>query len=455
MDLQGKRTLVVGLGESGLAMARWLARQGAVVRVADSREIPPRTAALRAAVPAATLFSGPFTPAAFAGAELIAISPGVPRQEPLVQKAAALGVPVVSEIELFAWGLRQWSPQARVIAITGSNGKTTTTALTGVLCRAAGRSTAVAGNISPAALDALMSAIDSNELPAVWVLELSSFQLEATQTLAAAAATLLNVSEDHLDRYDGLEEYAASKARIFQGNGIMVLNRDDARSLAAARDGRQVVTFGLDQPARRCDYGLVDACIVRGSDPLVKLADMKLVGRHNAANAMAALALCEAIGIEPHSVLPALTAFSSLAHRVEWVAEINGVSYFDDSKGTNVGATLAAIQGLGRPLAIILGGDGKGQDFSPLRTAIDQHARAAALIGRDAPFIATALEGCRIPLQYCTDMVAAVRWCATQTQAGDAVLLSPACASMDMYRDYAHRAEAFVAAVRAIEREAA
>ncbi|MEF8768162.1 MAG: UDP-N-acetylmuramoyl-L-alanine--D-glutamate ligase [Candidatus Accumulibacter phosphatis] len=455
MDLQGKRTLVVGLGESGLAMARWLARQGAVVRVADSREIPPRTAALRAAVPAATLFAGPFTPATFAGAELIAISPGVPRQEPLVQKAAALGVPVVSEIELFAWGLRQWSPQARVIAITGSNGKTTTTALTGVLCRAAGRSTAVAGNISPAALDALMSAIDSNELPAVWVLELSSFQLEATQTLAAAAATLLNVSEDHLDRYDGLEEYAASKARIFQGNGIMVLNRDDARSLAAARDGRQVVTFGLDQPARRCDYGLVDACIVRGSDPLVKLADMKLVGRHNAANAMAALALCEAIGIEPHSVLPALTAFSGLAHRVEWVAEINGVSYFDDSKGTNVGATLAAIQGLGRPLAIILGGDGKGQDFSPLRTAIDQHARAAALIGRDAPFIAAALEGCRIPLQYCTDMVAAVRWCATQTQAGDAVLLSPACASMDMYRDYAHRAEAFVAAVRAIEREAA
>ncbi|HMW54267.1 MAG TPA: UDP-N-acetylmuramoyl-L-alanine--D-glutamate ligase [Accumulibacter sp.] len=455
MDLRGKRTLVVGLGESGLAMARWLARQGAVVRVADSRETSPRTAALRTAVPEATLFAGQFAPAAFAGVELIAISPGVSRQEPLVQKAVALGVPVVSEIELFACGLRQWSPQAQVIAITGSNGKTTTTALTGALCRAAGRSTAVAGNIGPAALDALMHAIDHNEPPVVWVLELSSFQLEATQTLAAAAATLLNISEDHLDRYNGLDDYANSKMRIFQGGGVMVLNRDDARSLAAASDEREVVTFGLNPPTRRSDYGLVDACIVRGGEQLVKLADLKLVGRHNAANAMAALALCAAIGIEPRSVLPALKAFGGLSHRVEWVAEINGVSYFDDSKGTNVGATLAAIQGLGRPLAIILGGDGKGQDFSPLKTAIDQHARAAALIGRDAPAIAAALQDCRVPWQYCTDMAAAVRWCATHTQIGDAVLLSPACASMDMYRDYAHRAEAFIAAVRAIEKEAA
>lgn len=436
-------------------MARWLARQGAVVRVADSRETSPRTAALRTAVPEATLFAGPFAPAAFAGVELIAISPGVPRQEALVQEAVALGVPVVSEIELFACGLRQWSPQARVIAITGSNGKTTTTALTGALCRAAGRSTAVAGNIGPAALDALMHAIDRNELPVVWVLELSSFQLEATQTLAAAAATVLNISEDHLDRYNSLDDYASSKVRIFQGGGVMVLNRDDARSLAAARDEREVVTFGLNPPARRSDYGLVDDCIVRGGEQLVKLADLKLVGRHNAANAMAALALCAAIGIEPRSVLPALKAFSGLSHRVEWVAEINGVSYFDDSKGTNVGATLAAVQGLGRPLAIILGGDGKGQDFAPLKTAIDQHARAAALIGRDAPAIAAALQDCRVPLQYCADMAAAVRWCATQTQIGDAVLLSPACASMDMYRDYVHRAEAFIAAVRAIEKEAA
>ncbi|MBP9803716.1 MAG: UDP-N-acetylmuramoyl-L-alanine--D-glutamate ligase [Candidatus Accumulibacter sp.] len=455
MDLREKPILVLGLGESGLAMTKWLVRQGARVRVADSRRAPPQLDTLGAALPAVELFAGPFSPAAFAGVELIAISPGVPMQEPLIQAALARGVALVSEIELFACAIRQRSPEALLMAITGSNGKTTTTALAGVLCRAAGRTTAVAGNIGPAALDALMKAIDHNDLPAVWVLELSSFQLEATHTLAADAATMLNISEDHLDRYDSLDDYVASKARIFEGQGVMVLNRDDARSLAAARRDRKVITFGLGPAPRPCDYGLADGCIVHGSEKLVKLTELKLVGQHNAANAMAALALCDAIGVDPVAVLPALAAFSGLAHRVEWVAEIKGVSYFDDSKGTNVGATLAAVQGLGRPLAIILGGEGKNQDFSPLKTAIDQHARAAALIGRAAPAIAAALEGCRVPVRYCADMAEAVRWCATQAQRGDAVLLSPACASMDMYRDYAHRAEAFVAAVRAIEREAA
>lgn len=455
MDLRGKLTLVVGLGQTGLAMAKWLARQGARVRVADSRDIAPQVGALRSAVPEATLFAGPFQQEAFASVELIAISPGVPVQEALIQEAAARGVPVVSEIELFACGLRQVAPQALVIAITGSNGKTTTTALTGALCQAAGRNTAVAGNIGPAALDALMTAIDGNDLPAVWVLELSSFQLETTHTLNADAATLLNVSEDHLDRYTGMGDYVASKARVFQGCGVIVLNRDDARSLAASRHDRKVVTFGLNPPPRPCDFGLQDGWIVRGVEQLIEIANLKLVGRHNAANAMAALALCEAAGIEVRAVLPALAAFGGLAHRVEWVADINGVGYFDDSKGTNVGATLAAVRGLGRKVAIILGGDGKGQDFSPLTTAIAEHARAAALIGRDAAAIAAALQGCRVPIRHCTEMREAVRWCAAQAQVGDAVLLSPACASMDMYRDYAHRAEAFVDAVRGIEREAA
>jgi UDP-N-acetylmuramoylalanine--D-glutamate ligase len=455
MDLRGKLTLILGLGETGLAMARWLARQGASVRVVDSRRVPPQVEALRSTVPEAVLFAGPLAPEALAGVDLVAISPGVPLQDPLVQQALAQGMPVVSEIELFAWGLRQCAPQAQVIAITGSNGKTTTTALTGVLCRAAGRRTGVAGNIGPAALDALMGAIDGNDLPAVWVLELSSFQLEATHTLQPDAATLLNISEDHLDRHANMDVYAASKARVFQGRGVQVLNRDDARSLAAARPGRTVVTFGLNRPPRQCDYGLEDGRIMCGNDELIPLAELKLVGRHNAGNAMAALALCQAVGIEPHSVLPALANFRGLAHRVEWVAEINRVAYFDDSKGTNVGATLAAVQGLGRRLAIILGGDGKGQDFAPLRGAIEQHARAVALIGRDAAAIAAVLEGCSVPTRFCADMAEAVRWCAAQTQSGDAVLLSPACASMDMYRDYAHRAEAFVAAVRGIEREAA
>jgi UDP-N-acetylmuramoylalanine--D-glutamate ligase len=455
MELQGKLILVIGLGESGLAMARWLARQGARVRVADSRRSPPQADALRAAVPAAALFAGPFSAEAFAGVELIAISPGVPVQEPLVQVAVKRAVPLVSEIELFAWAVRRLTPQAALIAITGSNGKTTTTALVGALCRAAGRHTAVAGNISPAALDALMSAIDGGDLPAVWVLELSSFQLETTHTLNADAATVLNISEDHLDRYDGLDDYSAAKERIFQGCRVMVVNRDDPRSLAAARSDRRCVSFGLGAPAKASDYGIVDGCLLRGDEPLIALQALQLVGTHNAANALAALALCEAIGIEPQGVLPALAAFTGLAHRVERIAEIDGVRYFDDSKGTNVGATLAAIEGLGCKVAIILGGDGKGQDFSPLRPALEQHARAIALIGRDAPAIAALLAGCQVPLRRCLDMPEAVRWCARQAQSGDAVLLSPACASMDMYRNYAHRAEAFVEAVRGLEREAA
>jgi len=372
-----------------------------------------------------------------------------------VQAAQARGVPVVSEIELFAWGVRRLSPSARIVAITGSNGKTTTTALTGALCAAAGLRTGVAGNISPAALAALMAAEDADALPEAWVLELSSFQLETTHTLNADAATVLNVSEDHLDRYAGMDDYAAAKARIFKGAGVMVLNRDDARSLAAGRCGRKLATFGLDAAPRAADYGLVDGWIVRGTEKLIALADLKLVGAHNAANAMAALALCEAVGIAPRTVLPALAAFRGLAHRVEFVAALGGVDYYDDSKGTNVGATLAALQGMGRKVAIILGGDGKGQDFSPLKAALAAHGRAAALIGRDAGAIAAALEGSGVPLQRCADMDEAVRWCAGQAQVGDAVLLSPACASLDMYRNYAHRAEVFVAAVRGLEGEGA
>ena len=455
MELQGRSTLVVGLGESGLAMVRWLVRHGARVRVADTRQAPPQADLLRVILPEAPLFAGPLQHEAFAGIELIALSPGVPVAEPLIAEAMARGVPVVSEIELFACGLRQLSPQARLIAITGSNGKTTTTALTGALCRAAGRDTAVAGNIGPAALTALLAAVDGGRLPDTWVLELSSFQLETTHTLDADAATVLNVSEDHLDRYGGMASYAASKARILQGHGVAVLNRDDPLSLAALPAGRTAVTFGFGRPPGPADYGVEEGWIVRGSERLIAIADLRLVGRHNVANAMAALALCAAIGIDPRLPLPALAAFSGLAHRLEWVAEIKGVGYYDDSKGTNVGATLAAVEGLGRPVAIILGGDGKGQDFSPLRAAIARHARAVALIGRDAQAIAAILHGCQLPLRHCADMSEAVHWCASQAQPGDAVLLSPACASMDMFRDYAHRAMVFVDAVRGIATEAA
>ncbi|HEX5802342.1 MAG TPA: UDP-N-acetylmuramoyl-L-alanine--D-glutamate ligase [Azospira sp.] len=453
MDVNGKQALVLGLGETGLAMAKWLAHRGARVRVADSRVQPPNAAALAAAVPSAELMAGPFAAATFAGVDLIAISPGLPVQEANVQAALAAGVPVVSEIELFAWAVHELTPAAKIVAITGSNGKTTTTALTAYLANAAGVPTIACGNISPAALDALIEALDADALPALWVLELSSFQLETTQTLRPDAATVLNISEDHLDRYAGLDDYAAAKARIFKGCRTMVLNRDDDRSLAMGRCGKALVTFGLDKAPRAGDYGLVDGNLVRGGERLLACAELKLAGLHNAANAMAALALLEAVGIAPATVLPALREFRGLAHRVEFVARLGEVDYYDDSKGTNVGATLAAIQGMGggRKLAIILGGDGKGQDFSPLKAALAAHGRAVALIGRDAPAIEAAIAGCGLPLARCADMDAAVAFCAGQARPGDAVLLSPACASLDMYRNYAHRAEVFVAAVRARE----
>lgn len=454
MELEGKQALVLGLGESGLAMATWLAREGARVRVADSRLAPPNVDALTAAAPGAELIAGPFSAAAFAGVDLIAISPGLPVQEANVQAAQARGVPLVSEIELFAHGVRAHAPDAKIVAITGSNGKTTTTALAAHLANAAGVSAVACGNISPSALAALMTAIDGKAMPALWVLELSSFQLETTYHLNADAATVLNVSEDHLDRYAGLDDYAAAKARIFKGCRRMVLNRDDARSLGMGRCGKALVTFGLDRPPRDADYGLDDGWLMRGSERLLPASEMKLAGLHNAANAMAALALLAGVGIRPQDCLPALREFRGLPHRVEFVTRIDGVDFYDDSKGTNVGATLAAITGMAtasRKLAIILGGDGKGQDFSPLKPALAAHGRAVALIGRDAALIEAALAGCGLPVQRCADMVAAVAFCAREAQSGDAVLLSPACASLDMYRNYAHRAEVFIAAVKARE----
>ena len=454
MNLQGKHVLVIGLGESGLAMARWLAREGASVRVADSREAPPNVDVLRAAVPGAELVCGEFAECTFAAIDLMAISPGVPVQTPAVQAAAGRGVPLVSEIELFAWGVRKHAPSSRIVAITGSNGKTTTSALTAHLLNAAGVTAVACGNISPSALDALMAAQDSQSMPSVWVLELSSFQLETTHSLAAAAATVLNISEDHLDRHDGMAGYAAAKARVFDGCAAMVLNRDDEYSAGWRRVGRHCVSFGLEPAPQPGDYGIDGGWLVRGGERLIAIEMLPIAGLHNAANVMAALALCEAVGVEPERALTGLATFTGLAHRVEKVAEIAGVIYFDDSKGTNVGATLAALQGLGRKVAIILGGEGKGQDFSPLRLPLARHARAVALIGRDAPIIAAAIDGCGVPVRFCADMEAAVRWCAHEVRGGDAVLMSPACASFDMFRNYAHRAEVFVGLVHTLQREA-
>ena len=449
MELKGKRVLVVGLGESGLAMAKWLHRQGAFVRVADSRDNPPNLEALAQVAPNAEVVAGPFVEATFANVDLVALSPGVAKATPQI---AAVDVPVISEIELFAAGVRAQVPGSKIIAITGSNGKTTTTALTAHLLNGAGVSAIACGNISPSALDALMDAQDAGQLPKVWVVELSSFQLETTHHLNAAAATVLNVSEDHLDRYEGsLANYASAKSRVFQGKGVMVLNRDDDWSMANGRCGRKMMTFGLDAAPRGVDYGLANGALCKGKEAIAAVDTLKLSGLHNAANVMAALALCEAVGVAPARLVEPLKSFAGLPHRVETIAQIKGVIYVDDSKGTNVGATLAAIEGMGRKIAIVLGGDGKGQDFSPLKAALANHGRAVALIGRDAAAIETAIAGCAVPTQAFADMAAAVNWLAGQAQAGDCVLLSPACASLDMYRNYAHRAQAFIDAVKGLQ----
>ena len=452
---QGKHVLVLGLGESGLALARWLARQGASVRVADSRMQPPGADALRTALPNVPLVTGPFTLSLLDGVDVLAISPGLDPRQPIIATARERGMPVTGEIQLFVDALAALGERerCRLVAITGTNGKTTTTALTAALCRAAGADAVEAGNISPATLAVLLARLDAGQpLPDCWVLELSSFQLETVTELGADAAVVLNISDDHLDRYDSLADYAATKARIFAGARVAVANRDDVRVAAMLGDAAGV-TFGLDKPHRVADYGVCDGQLVRGDEALIALDALPLAGLHNAANALAALALCEAIGLPTERLLDGLRGFRGLPHRVERVAERDdGVTYYDDSKGTNVGATIAALAGLQRSVLLIAGGDGKGQDFSPLRAPVIRHARAVILIGRDGPQIAAALEGAGVPVEFASDLPRAVLRADALAQPGDAVLLSPACASFDMFRNYAHRADVFVAAVRALPR---
>ncbi|AKU13681.1 UDP-N-acetylmuramoyl-L-alanyl-D-glutamate synthetase [Azoarcus sp. CIB] len=450
-----KLVLVLGLGESGLAMAQWCARQGARVRVADSRREPPGLSVLRASVPVAEIVLGEFSDSLLDGVARIALSPGVDARTPVLAEARRRGIAIVGEMTLLAEALAgQERSRTRILAITGTNGKTTTTALTAALCRAAGLDAVAAGNISPAALTVLMERMDRGAaLPECWVLELSSFQLETTAGLNAEGATVLNVTDDHLDRHGDLERYAAIKAHIFDGGGAQVLNRQDARVMGMAQAGRRVVSFGTDVPTGPDDYGIVTdadgaAWLACGGQRLVPIAELPIAGAHNAANAMAALALARTIDLPYPALIEGLKAFRGLPHRVEPVARrTDGVVFYDDSKGTNVGATLAALEGLGRPVVLIAGGDGKGQDFSPLREAVARHARAVILIGRDAALIDAALAGSGVPTERAADMDAAVAHAATLAQRGDVVLLSPACASLDMFRNYAHRAEVFVAAV--------
>jgi UDP-N-acetylmuramoylalanine--D-glutamate ligase len=398
--------------------------------------------------------------------------------EPLVGQAAASGVPVIGDMALFALAMRSVrqkdAASPEIIGITGSNGKTTVTAMVGAMIRKAGQDVEVAGNIGPPVLDALMRRQDAGRLPQVWVLEISSFQLETAQSLRLDVATVLNVTEDHFDRYAGMEDYAAAKARIFlmgdpdrldspdspsdRGGSIQVLNRDDPLVRAMGLRGRKQVTFGRGMPSEDSDYGLLpegeDVWLMQGKKRLIRAGELAVTGLHNAVNALAALALCRAMALPLEPLLQALREFRGLPHRMEKVAVMESVTFYDDSKGTNVGATVAALDGLSRTVVLIAGGDGKGQDFSPLAEPVARHARAVVLIGRDARNMAAALERSRVPLYFAPSMEEAVRQGFVLSKEGDAVLLSPACASLDMFRNYVHRSEVFVAAVQALSKGA-
>lgn len=579
-DLRNTTVLVLGLGDSGLAMARWCARFGADVRVWDSREQPANAAALAEHVPLAQWVRGPLTDAAFTGVQRVLKSPGLSPQDERIatplNRAADNGVPVQGELELFARALadlkaeRGYAP--KVLAITGTNGKTTTTAMAAQLIGRAGKRVAVAGNIGPTMLQTLADALDlepaasalhavadepalsgaavdpediadlqaldgapANDaevpvdepatlsddapapvllaplesaapvfehLPEVWVLELSSFQLDGVRGFEPSAGALLNITQDHLDWHGSMSHYVAAKTRVFGKHAVMVINRDDpmvealvpapevVKGAALGKRGRkattitrEVVRFGVGAPTRPGDFGLVeengmswlvrarelDETLQRGRGGKGLLATpeelliqrlmpadaLRVRGRHNAANALAALALATAIDCPLAPMLHGLREYTGEPHRVQYIASLDGVDAFDDSKGTNVGATAAALTGLGADkapakLVVILGGDGKGQDFAPLAEPVRRHARAVATIGRDAATIEHALADTGVPVQRHETLQAATRWCFERAHAGDAVLLSPACASLDMFRNYGHRAEVFVAEVHAV-----
>jgi UDP-N-acetylmuramoylalanine--D-glutamate ligase len=480
-------------------MARWCARAGARVSVLDTRSAPPQATALQTEVPQAHLLHGNFSADAVQGTDIRAVfmSPGLAPADtaPLVDAARSLGLWVGGELSLFAQALADLHTQSAyapcVLAITGTNGKTTVTALTGQLIARAGKSVAVAGNIGPTLLDTLAQAMDAQALPEVWVLELSSFQLHNSGPFEPTAAVVLNLSQDHLDWHSGMDDYAAAKARVFGTRAAMVLNRDDAAVMAMApaplakvkvRPGtpkeapmpvRTVLSFGIDLPTRIGDLGLED---VNGLTWLVRAVDsgekarrgdaqgiliqrlmpadaLRIRGRHNATNALAALALVTLADCPLAPVLYGLREYRGEPHRMQSVAVLEGVEFFDDSKGTNVGATVAALSGLGaeRRLVVILGGDGKGQDFAPLAAPLAAHARAVVLIGRDAGLIRNAIaQNATLQILAADSLPQAVELAAQQAHSGDAVLLSPACASFDMFDDYAHRARVFVESVTAL-----
>jgi UDP-N-acetylmuramoylalanine--D-glutamate ligase len=495
MNINSTHTvLILGLGESGLACARWCAKQGAALRVADTRDSPPQLERLNALAPQAQFMAGALTPALLEGVQAVVRSPGLSPAVLAELKSACeeRGIAWLAELDLFVAALktledeRSYSP--KLVAITGTNGKTTVARLCGILAERAGKKARVAGNISPAMLDALCDELEAEEvvLPEVWCLELSSFQLHGVAEFNPDAATILNITQDHLDWHADMPAYAAAKAKVFGEQTVCVFNRQDEQVIALVPKQAASVSFGLDLPSLPGDFGLettgaldwlVRALADESVEPPKRIsrskaakqhiaiettlqrimpADALLIrGRHNAANALAALALLTAIDLPLAPMLHGLREYRGEPHRVEWVAQHGGVDYFDDSKGTNVGATVAALSGLGRKVVLIVGGLGKGQDFNPLAAPVAEFARTVLIIGKDADVIHASLATTGISIEICESLDKAVSRAAKLAQPGDAVLLSPACASFDMFRDYEHRAQVFVDAVHMLTHTAA
>jgi UDP-N-acetylmuramoylalanine--D-glutamate ligase len=516
LTVEPTRFLILGLGESGVAMAKWCLRHGAVTRLVDTRarqELNEKQSAQLSELEFAGLkdmYFGPWNPDALTDIDVIGISPGLsPIAEPaqsILASAQEKGIPVWSEIEFFARGIaalesesitessdfEAWTCAPKIVAITGTNGKTTTTALVGQLCERAGKTVAVAGNISPAALDKLMTCLDDadglRDLPELWVLELSSFQLHFTYSLNPSAATVLNLSQDHLDWHGDMQAYATAKAAIFGPSSICVVNRDEVelnRLLGSQLDDRQIIHFGSIRPDEPGSFGIerdpqaggidwlvwaeVDEdaelerprrrrkSVVVEPEPirlkrLIPADALRIRGKHNALNALAALALARAVGLPLNKLLHGLREYRGEPHRVQSVAIIRDVEYVDDSKGTNVGATVAALNGLGdtagaKKIWLIAGGDGKGQDFSPLFDPVQRFAKGVLLIGKDAPCIEDALQATGVAVERCETIAVAVKMASERAASGDVVLLSPACASFDQFKDYIHRAAVFASEV--------
>lgn len=440
-----RQTLVVGLGLTGLSCVRFLVNKGCNVAVIDSRENPPGLDTLHTEFPDVAVFTGGFDQKVFDSAQQLIVSPGVSLKEKQIQAALHRGLPVLGDIELFAMYAK-----APIIAITGTNGKSTVTSLVGLMAVKAGKNVKIGGNLGMPALDLL----GGNDEADLYVLELSSFQLDTAHHMNAAVSAVLNISPDHMDRYESLQDYIASKQKIYQGNGVMVINRDDQEVVSMINPNRNTRTFGLGEPEDK-EFGIRNRkggyWLVYGDKDLISASDLLVRGKHNLSNALAALAIGRAAKFPLSAMLEALRTFQGLPHRMQWAGEINSVNWYNDSKATNPGATVAALKGFTESVVLIAGGDGKGADFLPMREAVVHHCRSVVLIGHDAPQIEKVLSGL-VTLVHAVDMTDAVNKANEQALPGDVVLLSPACASFDMFSDYQARGDAFMKAVQELSK---